>query len=163
MLLVVLTTISVILFTIIEYSTKYDTVGFHEPAMALPVGAFAIAGLVDAMVQTYIVCLIGKVFSQPQQQSRGIAYYQLLSASGFTLGFLLCPVSRVPRKVQVILMGIIWSAGAWCLLPVKAADNRTGGATYKPVGSLDDGADSGDDWDDSPTIELQEWASFSDK
>ena len=68
-------------------------------------------GYADSQINLYVVWLVGELYDTSDNHGRVIGYYKCIQSLGYSLGFMLSPITRLNAIHQLILSSIIFVFG----------------------------------------------------
>eukprot|EP01065_Artemidia_motanka_P013186 TRINITY_DN1726_c4_g1_i1.p1 TRINITY_DN1726_c4_g1~~TRINITY_DN1726_c4_g1_i1.p1 ORF type:complete len:471 (+),score=127.88 TRINITY_DN1726_c4_g1_i1:112-1524(+) len=74
----------------------------RDPEVVLPTIAFSLWGLSDAMINTFLYWLVGRLYPHATEKSRAIGFFKMLNSAAHVVGYGILPTHRVSAKVQLI-------------------------------------------------------------
>eukprot|EP01062_Namystynia_karyoxenos_P062700 TRINITY_DN55577_c0_g1_i1.p1 TRINITY_DN55577_c0_g1~~TRINITY_DN55577_c0_g1_i1.p1 ORF type:complete len:478 (+),score=160.48 TRINITY_DN55577_c0_g1_i1:77-1510(+) len=106
---------------IVEVSDRWEhRYRLSEGAVVLPSVAFALWGLSDAMINTFLYWLVGRLYPGGASKARAIGWFKMLNSAAHVVGYAILPTHRVSAEVQLwynvaaFVVGVPFAASVCC-------------------------------------------------
>lgn len=104
-----------ILAFFVEYQhvpVGFDGFSLSDPHVILPTVAFALWGLSDAMINSFLYWMIGLLYESGPDKARAIGWFKFLNSAAHVVGYAILPTHRVSAMVQLWYNIISYCIGA---------------------------------------------------